>query len=130
MANHIVYLSATTAQPYPLTIDSDGQHASTHEEDAALRTGVALGDTVTWQIKEDPNNIITSIVKIEGIFDQTSHDLFRAPGPHANPDGTWSGIIHRVGDPDLEKYDIHYTVKGRTEPYIEDPIIEVKPKKR
>jgi len=94
-------------------------HAETKEQDAAFSTPTAPGDTITWKIKGDK---IQKIEEIECIMGGTILDKFEEP-PYELPNGDWFGRIKvkQKKDPEIGKYNIHFSVKGEETIYVEDP---------
>lgn len=125
MAEHVINISATTANPTPLVINDDENHsANTDEGDRNLTTDVKIGDTIRWR---HGGNII-EIVTIIG----DPHKDICDPDPARQDDGSWLGTVKQNAPLDDAEYGIKYTVAGHFEedgktlkPFIQDPKIRV-----
>jgi hypothetical protein len=122
MATHTITISASTTNPYPLTISDDENHsASTATGDAVLTTGIDAGDEVIWT----PSGDISSINNI--IDKSTPVNLFSSgPAPKNDGTGSWSGIVGNSASNTEEAYSIQYNVNGAANnPYTQDPKLKM-----
>ncbi len=119
MPTHTITITATNANPYPLSIsDDEGNTANTETTDAALTTKISAGDTVIWV----PAGNISSI---DNIIDKSAPlNLFSA-GPANMNDGTgrWSGTVGTQPSDTEESYSLVYTVNGVQ--HTEDPKLKM-----
>lgn len=109
----VITISASTAVPWPLTINDGTSVGSTDEGDKGLVTKVNPGDTVVFKTAGD----ITAINAIQ--IKDGSPDLFSTDPTSSNG---WTGIIG-AKTTSIESYNIQYTVGGTV--YIQDPKLQM-----
>ena len=117
---HTLIISATTANPFPPSIDLNGFVSITEGADADQTTEVREGDTVVWKFAGD----INAFKKIKDTS-VPKKDLFSS-GPSEQADGSWSGVIGDFPEGTTESYSIKYQVTGHNNPYIQDPKLRMK----
>lgn len=138
MATHTISITATNANPLPLTIrDDEGHTASTHDDDANLTTEFKVDDTVIFMVSEDAGNQIRSIdsITVNELTDSngTKYNLFTSgPASQNSSNTSWAGTIGSPGvgisdhyESPAESYTITFTMQDGTQ-HTEDPRLKIK----